>query len=396
MVSWIRLAVLAFGHLVVDAYALFVPVVMVYCVGRFGLTKAAAGALMTAVAISTSLSQPVWGLLSDRFLRTWLLVLGPWVAMVFSCGLGWTDTYAGTVVMLTVAGMGVAAFHPEAAAVASRVSGSHATFGAGVFMFGGALGLAVGPPVAAALIGWDGTHRLYLAAVPGLVLVPALMAVARTTGPGPGRRARTAARAGSILGPSPRTLLLLLGLSSFRAFAINGMVAGIGFIFRARGYTLGWVGMWLSLFMISGAVAGLVLGWTARRRTEKPMLVATFALSVPAVLLFPYVRGPWVPVVLVLCGALTSATVPLVLAMAQRLMPGDKSLASSLMLGMAWGLGGAAPPLVGMLADTAGGAEQAMPMLAAALGLALICSLVLPTMVTHATVGPVPSGEETT
>jgi FSR family fosmidomycin resistance protein-like MFS transporter len=53
-------------------------------------------------------------------------------------------------------------------------------------------------------------------------------------------------------------------------------------------------------------------------------------------------------------GAAVLASLPLGVVMAQKLAPGSRSMVSSLMMGFAYGLGGAMSPFVGKLADVYG------------------------------------------
>jgi MFS transporter, FSR family, fosmidomycin resistance protein len=48
------------------------------------------------------------------------------------------------------------------------------------------------------------------------------------------------------------------------------------------------------------------------------------------------------------------STVPVNVVMAQNLMPHNASVVSSLMMGLAWGVGGMFVPLIGRIADAAG------------------------------------------
>ncbi len=52
-----------------------------------------------------------------------------------------------------------------------------------------------------------------------------------------------------------------------------------------------------------------------------------------------------------MAGAMVLATMPLGVAMAQILAPKGRSMVASLMMGFAFGLGGAVSPIVGKLAD---------------------------------------------
>ena len=71
----------------------------------------------------------------------------------------------------------------------------------------------------------------------------------------------------------------------------------------------------------------------------------------PALLLFLYAKGNWVYSGAFLAGLFVFATMPLGVVMAQELAPKGRSMVASLMMGLAYGLGGALSPLTGKLAD---------------------------------------------
>jgi len=64
-----------------------------------------------------------------------------------------------------------------------------------------------------------------------------------------------------------------------------------------------------------------------------------------------YVPGNWVYFSAFVAGFFALATLPLGVAMAQELAPKGRSMVSSLMMGLAFGLGGVMTPLTGKLAD---------------------------------------------
>jgi FSR family fosmidomycin resistance protein-like MFS transporter len=61
--------------------------------------------------------------------------------------------------------------------------------------------------------------------------------------------------------------------------------------------------------------------------------------------------GAWLYVAALLAGTCMMSTIPLGLVMGQKLAPQGRSMVSSLMVGLAMGLGGMMAPLVGALAD---------------------------------------------
>ena len=102
---------------------------------------------------------------------------------------------------------------------------------------------------------------------------------------------------------------------------------------------------------MAGAASGLFAGHLSDRIGYKPIFYVTFLLATPALFLMLLLRGPWVYLSAMLAGSLMFATLPLGLVMAQKLAPHGKSMVSSLMMGLAQGVGGMMAPLVGSLAD---------------------------------------------
>jgi len=82
-------------------------------------------------------------------------------------------------------------------------------------------------------------------------------------------------------------------------------------------------------------------------------------------------------VMLAASGAVLSCSVPLHIVLGHRALPDNTSAASSLMIGVAWGVGGLLLPLIGGAADWLGGAAPSLagaPSLRLTLvGVALFC-----------------------
>jgi FSR family fosmidomycin resistance protein-like MFS transporter len=71
----------------------------------------------------------------------------------------------------------------------------------------------------------------------------------------------------------------------------------------------------------------------------------------PALLIMLSLPGTWIFGGVAVAGFFVLATLPLGVTLAQELAPGGRSMVSSLMMGLAYGLGGTVAPLVGKLAD---------------------------------------------
>jgi FSR family fosmidomycin resistance protein-like MFS transporter len=82
-----------------------------------------AGALVTLLLLTASITQPVFGLIQDRRPGLPLASAGLLLAGGAMAATGFAATYLQTALLVFVAGLGIAAFHPQAVAQAARASG---------------------------------------------------------------------------------------------------------------------------------------------------------------------------------------------------------------------------------------------------------------------------------
>jgi FSR family fosmidomycin resistance protein-like MFS transporter len=120
------------------------------------------------------------------------------------------------------------------------------------------------------------------------------------------------------------------------------------------GHPLPSVGLIVAFFIVSGTLSGLLAGYMADRTGFRKIFFISYLFMAPALVLYLYLPGPWVFIGAFLAGFFVLAPLPLGVVMAQKLVPRSRAMVSSLMMGLAYGLGGAVSPLVGGLADVYG------------------------------------------
>src|SRR3712207_8571147 len=91
---------------------------------RSGLSLAAAGSLVLAATVSSSIVQPLFGYFSDRKALPALMPLGVMFGGLGISLVGVAPNYPLILLCTVLSGLGVAAFHPESARFANYVSGS--------------------------------------------------------------------------------------------------------------------------------------------------------------------------------------------------------------------------------------------------------------------------------
>jgi FSR family fosmidomycin resistance protein-like MFS transporter len=128
----------------------------------------------------------------------------------------------------------------------------------------------------------------------------------------------------------------------------------------------------VSLYLLTSGIGGFIGGPLADRYGAPRVMVVTLLASVPFLAVAPGLP-PWgFTVMLAIGGLLLQSTLPVSVTYAQSLTTAGAATVSSLMMGVAWGMGSLAVPLIGRLADayginTALLIMSAVPVIAAAL-----------------------------
>jgi FSR family fosmidomycin resistance protein-like MFS transporter len=337
------------GHLCIDLCQGAVPALLPFLAAERHYSYAALGALLLFSTIGSSIIQPAFGILSDRFARPWLMPGGLALAGV---GIGLTGpapTYGLTAAAVVISGLGVAAFHPEGAKFAGLASRERQGRGMSLFSVGGNAGFAIGPLLTTPLVlvfGLSGT--LALAVVPltaAVVLARELPRLRRLDEDRP-------ARAGGAGSDDWGAFSRLSGLIAARSVVHFGVQAFVPAFFVAELATSKATGnLALTLFLAMGAVGTLVGGGLVDRYGARTVLVGTMVAVLPPLLLLPLV-GEEVAIVLVgAIGFFTIASFSVTIVLGQAYLPNHLGLASGVTLGLAIGLGGVSATLLGVVAD---------------------------------------------
>ena len=362
------------GHLAVDFASGAVPALLPFFVLEFDLSYTATAVLMLAVLVSSSLVQPLFGLLSDRRGAIWLLPAGVALGGLGTGLAAVAPRYELVLVLVFLAGIGIAAFHPEGAKFAAYASGRKRASGMSYFNIGGNTGYALGPIVVTPLVLWLGLTGGLVAMLP--VLVAALVLLRSLHGIeqlAPEPQAQTESAAVDDVG----AMTLLGVVIALRSVAWFGLLTFVPLWVIENGGTEGEGNRTLSLMLVAGACGTLLLGPVADRVGLRRTLLLTQAALPFLVVAFVSVGGALGTVALMLVGLCVVGTFGVTMVLSQLYLPRHVGMASGLSVGLAMGLGGIAAVALGAVADTVD-LETALYVAAVAPGLGAVVCLALP------------------
>jgi FSR family fosmidomycin resistance protein-like MFS transporter len=347
------LALLAFAHFFIDLYSSGLSAFQPVLVQRFGLSLAQAGALAGLLIFSSSLMQPVYGVLSDKLGSRMFTVLAPAVAGVFISCLGVANGYGALVAMVLLGGAGIASFHPQASANATARIAENKSRWMAVFISSGTFGMAFGPSFFTWLTLHFGTGMSWLGALPGL-LVSVLLATQFTLAP---HSAETSNRFDlAPLRAKWKPLAIQFSLVYIRSIVQMVFAQFLPlYLHRERGFPVQSAALGLTLYLAFGGLGGFLGGNLADRFGGKRVVLISMAGCLPFLALFFCTSG-WIALAaLAMAGLLLLFTIPVNVVMGQRLVPSQAGTVSALMMGFAWGSAGLLfIPMVGWFADRVG------------------------------------------
>lgn len=342
---YLPIVCLALMHAVVDAVAMFIEPLWPELRTILRLSEGELFVLLSVTAVAPNFSQILFGFVQDRYGSRYLLWLGPAVATACLTMIGMVGM-PYTLGMLLAAGyVAIGSFHPEAAVFAGKLLPEQRTRAISLLMFGGTMGLGIGPALSGNLVRFYGLSALAWLAVPLLAFIAGIHLISR--------RAVAAVEIshGHESHPSAEPLaarwklaLFLLLICALRVVPNTGMTRALAFTLEQRGYEADVIGNVQSLFLVCGSLGILLVGSRFGRGSERRLMIYSPMAAIPLMIGLAIPDCPtWLMVALLVpSGVVLVGTTPAMVSYSHQLFPRDAGMASALTMGLSWGTSGLA------------------------------------------------------
>jgi FSR family fosmidomycin resistance protein-like MFS transporter len=251
-----------------------------------------------------------------------------------------------------MAGLGIALFHPRAAALATNWSSRQKAFGLAIFGASGTLGYALGSLIGASLYQYFGNLKgLFPSLVLGLV-VAIVVAIINPEDADKEKKVSFGLRRHLL--PRIGKLIPVFTVIAMRTASVTVFVNFMTLFLETKGASIIAGGGAVFLFLAGTSAGGLVGGKLSVIFDERRLTIVSLLLASPLLLMSVTIGGVLTFVCLFFAGFTLRCADYVNIAQAQAIVPEGASMAASLGMGATWGLAGLVAPLVGRLADLYG------------------------------------------
>lgn len=348
---------LSMAHMTNDAYAGFLNPIMPFLAAKIGFTMVVATLIMSVAQVCASMIQPIFGFFADNILKRAFIFWG----LIFGSLFIPLGTNAPNVLLLTICvvlgNLGGSFFHPQALGFISRFSDNNFVKDMGIFITAGTLGFSFGPIISSYVAQNLGFDKIPYLAIIGLIVALMMFSfVPKISNTKIKIEHKEFKKSFSDI-LTNKNMLILINVSIMKTLIANSCTILLPFLWKDMGYSPSYIGTALFFFLLMAGLASFVSGWIEQKIGAKKVfyisLIATLPLT--AVFVSTYRIHPKIAfLTFISMGFVTMLAQPVMMIMAQRILPEYKSIVSGFINGFSWGIVAVALTLVGLCAQTFG------------------------------------------
>ena len=353
-----NISVSTISHFVIDLYPAFIVGIIPLIVLKFNLSIFQVSVMSAITLIANSLTQPLFGFLSDKNGMKNYMTYGVLAAAVFLSLSAVAPNYYIILILLSLGNIGVSAFHPPSAAIGAQYQGKKKGFGNSIISLGGNAGYAVGSLFFILIIDKVGIKYSPLAMIPGIIVAILLFKVLSAYK----AQAKTLQTKSIVKDNSKFRLrkekvlhIFLVWIASFsRDVLWVALLTFMPLYFSKHNVNIIHISIILLAFGLTGGLGGVFFSFFSDKLKRNVLIQIAYTVMVPMVF-FIFKSNISISIFLfILSGFFLISSVPLCISMSHEIFPRNLSLASSLVMGLSSGSAGITIMFFGRLADKIG------------------------------------------
>lgn len=353
------LSMLAVCHMLNDMLQSIISAVYPLLKDSLLLNFTQIGLITLVFQLSSSIFQPVVGLITDRRPQPYSLPIGMAFSMIGILSLSFAGSFIHVLIAVFLTGLGSSIFHPEASRLAYMASGGKTGLAQSIFQVGGNFGSSVGPLLALWIITPYGQQNIKWLSLIALVCIGIMFVISKWYKSNlyrlkPAKKDDISIEKQSIYSSGKVafaiTILLILIFSKYVYMAsLNSYY--MFYLMDKFGVSVKDAQLFLFAFLFAVALGTIIGGPIGDRIGRKYVIWVSILGTAPFALIMPHVGLVWTCVLSIFIGFILSSAFSAILVYAQELVPGKVGLIGGLFFGLAFGIAGIASAILGKIAD---------------------------------------------
>lgn len=344
------------AHFTIDLYPAFIVGLIPLLATKFDLSIFQVSVLTAVSQISNSITQPFFGVLSDRHGVKRFMTFGLLSAALFISVIAILPNYFLILLFLFIGNLGVSAFHPPSAALGAQYIGRKKGFGNSIISLGGNAGYAMGSIFFIAIIEKMGIKFSPLAMIPGLLMTLFLVKKLKFS-ENDEKKSTNSLRLKSLLKIRKAKLasIFLVWIAAFsRDVLWVALLTFLPLYFTRNNISLFNTSVIIMLFGLVGGIGGVFASYFSDKLKRHILIQIAYLMVIPMVFMIFKAPVKIGAVLFIISGFFLISSMPLCISISHDLFPKNLSLASSIVMGLSSGLAGITGMLMGKIADNIG------------------------------------------
>jgi MFS transporter, FSR family, fosmidomycin resistance protein len=356
--TWLVLGGISLSHFLNDTMQSLIPSVYPILKAAYALDFTQIGIITLAFNFTSSLLQPVVGIVTDRKAQPFSLAVGMGSTFLGLLLLSFAHQYSVILLAAAMVGMGSAVFHPESARIARLASGGQYGLAQSVFQVGGNAGSAIGPLLAALVIVPFGQPSIAWFSSIAFLAIVILLNIGRWYKP------RIVAKKAGVVarpegGPSQTRVIVALVVLVALVFSKSLYTVSLSsyytfYLIDKFHLSTQTAQFYLFIFLASQASGVFFGGPIGDRIGRKYVIWFSILGALPFTLAMPHAGLVGGAICSALAGFIMASATSAIIVFAQELMPHRFGMISGLFFGFAFGFGGLGAAFLGRVADGMG------------------------------------------
>lgn len=349
---------LSFSHFTIDVYSGFVNPLMPFFAEKLNFTLAIATLILSFSHLCSSLMQPIFGYISDKWKKRFFIFWGMALTSIFIPLIGIAPNVILLTFFLVMGSIGNGFFHPQATGLVNLFSEEDTkTKNIGMFLASGTIGYAIGPFISSLIYDLFSDKSLICTSLMGLIactlIIHNIPKISHLNSEHKEIHLKSTLK--DIFSNIPMRVLIMLSVA--KSLTTQSFCILTPFLWRASGFSAMKIGLLLNLYLIFSALGTIASPKLEKKVGTKKVMILALAMVLPlsAGFYLTYKNFQIISFILfAMTGFFAMLSVPINMVLAHKVLPQYKNLTSGLIGGFSWGLVGISMSVVGLLAQKIG------------------------------------------